>query len=831
MTTKGDVYSIGTGESPNWGISHLTGPPTTEHYKSIVQCSDDAIISKNLAGIVTSWNPGATALFGYSVQEMLGQPILSLFPPDRMDEEFFILEKIIAGEKVDHFETIRIRKDGTPINVSVTISPIRNEFGRIVGASKIARDITERLKLEAKAQQLEAIVQSTDDAVIGKSLDGIITSWNPGAEALFGYTAKEMIGKSMRALISFDRQNEEDQILAKLKNGEKIDHFETKRVCKSGRSIDVSVSISPIRNRYGDIIGVSKIARDITAKKINETRLQLLSTVFINTHEAIAITDAVGRIIEVNNAFSRTSGYSREEVLGHTSRMLMSSRQGPELCTSIQNALSQSEYFQGEVWSRRKDGEAYAGLLTINVVKDNDDHVKNYVALFADVTPLRLKQEQMEHLAHFDPLTDLPNRMLLSDRLHQAMIMSKRHQQSLAVLYLDLDGFKHINDTYGHEVGDEVLVAVSHCMSKVMREGDTLARIGGDEYVAVLVDVKSPRDCVQLVERILKACAEPVLVQDKTLQISASIGITIYPQDDVDADQLMRHADQAMYEAKHTGKNRYHLFDAVFENEIRNRSLHLQRISQALNALEFVLYYQPKVNMRTGAVLGVEALIRWRHPERGVLLPAEFLPYIEDHSLSETLGEWVLETAFSQMDAWQKAGLDIPVSINIGSRQLQSANFTSGLTTLIEKYPDINPDNIELEILETNALQDIQGVSNIMRECCSLGVHFAIDDFGTGYSSLTYLRRLPADTLKIDQSFVRDMCHNQEDFSIVQGVIGLAALFGRKVIAEGVETIACGESLLKLGCALAQGFIISRPMPADEVPQWISSWHPFRGLK
>lgn len=648
---------------------------------------------------------------------------------------------------------------------------------------------------------------------------------------MFGYTASEMLGQSMGALIPFDRQGEEELILEKLRKGERIEHFETKRICKDGRCIDVSANISPIRNKNGVIIGASKIARDITAKKIDEMRLRLLSSVFINTNEGIVITDASATIIEVNDAFSRISGYSAKEVLGQTPKMLMSSRHGPELSTSIQNALIQNGYFHGEVWGKRKDGDTYAGLLTVNVAKNNADQAQNYVALFADITPLRLKQEQLEHLAHFDALTDLPNRILFSDRLHQAMIMSQRHQQSLAVLYLDLDGFKSVNDTYGHDVGDAFLVTVSQVMHKVMRDSDTLARIGGDEFVAVLVDVKSPYDCTQLVERILDACAEPVIIQDKTLRISASVGITLYPQDDVDADQLMRHADRALYEAKQAGKNRYHLFDATFETEVKSRGLRLDRISQALREFEFVLYYQPKVNMRTGVVFGVEALIRWHHPERGVLLPVEFLPFIENHSLSGILGEWVLEGVFSQMDAWKKSGLNVPVSVNIGSLQLQRMNFTSRLEALIEKYPRISANDIELEILETSALQNIQTVSAIMRDCHALGVRFAVDDFGTGYSSLTYLRRLPAETLKIDQSFVRDMLDDHEDLAIVQGVIGLAALFGRKVIAEGVETIACGEKLLELGCDLAQGYVISRPMPANLVPQWIADWRPYPSWK
>lgn len=685
------------------------------------------------------------------------------------------------------------------------------------------------LSSDVATNHYQSIIQSSDDAIISKTLVGTITSWNAGAEVLFGYSAKEMLGQSMLRLFPEGRENEETFILEKIIEGEKVDHFETVRIRKDGRLINVSVTISPVFDENGDIVGASKIARDITAQKVSEDRLHLLSSVFLNTHESIVITDPYGQIIEVNEAFCYCSGYSRAEVIGQTPNMFMSSRQGPELATAIRNALNTHYHYQGEVWSRRKTGEAYAGFLTVNTVRDTLNQVQHYVALFTDITPLRLKQEQLEHLANFDSLTDLPNRILLGDRLSQAMTLCQRQDKLLAVLYLDLDGFKNINDTYGHDVGDELLIAVSHNMRKVMRDIDTLARIGGDEYVAVLVDVSTPYDCSQLIERILMACAEPVIIRGHELQISASIGATLFPQSSVGAngDQLIRQADRAMYEAKQAGKNRFHLFDFAYEDEVTNRGLQLRRIDQAVNAQEFDLYYQPKVNMRTGKVFGVEALIRWNHPEQGILLPASFLPLTENNVLSETIGKWVLETALSQMNEWKKLGLSMSVSVNVGARQLQQPNFTAQLAAVLEDNTEINPTDLELEILETSPFQDIHAVSNVMRNCHDLGVRFSIDDFGTGFSSLTYLRRLPAETLKIDQSFVRDMLEDPEDLAIVEGIIGLASAFGREVVAEGVETENIGEKLLSLGCELAQGFVIARPMPAQEIPQWVAKWRPF----
>lgn len=795
-----------------------------QYFKAIVASSDDAIISKNLEGIVTSWNAGAQLLFGYSAQEMVGHSLMRLFPSSKKDEEKFILEKIIAGEKVHHFQTVRLHKDGTALNISVTISPIYDQHGTIVGASKVARDITEYMRLYSEAQRYQAIVQSSDDAIISKSMNGIITSWNPGAQAMFGYSAEEMIGQPMLVLLPADRQDEEAAILSRLRRGEKVEHFETLRVCKNGRLIEVSVTISPIFDQHGTVIGASNIARDITDKKQAEARLELTSRVFTNTNEAIVITDAFGIIIEVNEAFSTISGYARDDVIGRPPTMFHSSRQGPEIMVAMLDSLDKYGRYQGELWSRRKNGESYAGYVKVSIVRDAANNVQNYVALFADITSLRIKQEELEHLAHFDALTDLPNRILLSDRLHQAMALSQRSGKSLAVLYLDLDGFKDINDEYGHNAGDEMLIAVSHNMKAALRNVDTLARIGGDEYALVLADVQGPHQCGCMVERILRACAEPVVIQGNLLRISASIGVTIYPQDDVDADQLLRHADRAMYEAKQAGKNRYHIFDSVLDAEVKNLGLQHERIRHALATDEFFLCYQPKVNMRTAVVVGVEALIRWNHPQLGLLVPDAFLPSIEFHPLSEEVDDWVLNAALLQMDVWRKAGLNISVSVNIGARQLQKKDFAQRLVTALAKHPDIDPHMLDIEILETSALQDIHAVADVIRDCQQSGVCFSVDDFGTGYSSLTYLRHFPAETLKIDRSFVGNLLEDGENRAIVEAIIGLAAVFQRDVIAEGVETVEIAEKLLELGCELGQGYGISKPLLAAEVPAWVANW-------
>ncbi len=685
------------------------------------------------------------------------------------------------------------------------------------------------VRAQTAAQQSDAIVQSTEDAILGTALDGTVTSWNPGAERMFGYTAAEMLGQSVLRLHTPERLAEETDILENIQNGTRVEHFDTIRLCKDQREIHVSVAVSPIRDGFGRLVGASKILRNTTDQKNALQQLRLTASVFTNTSEGILITDPRGYIVEVNDAFTRITGYSREEVVGKGVRMLRARLQGPEMFRAIRSALRQHREWKGELWSCRKNGvtqTTYSAWLTVSTVSEGAGAVRNYVALFSDITVLKQQQAELEHGAHFDALTDLPNRLLLSDRLHQAMSQCQRRHQHLAVLYLDLDGFKAINDQFGHEAGDALLVAVSRRMQASLREEDTLARMGGDEFVAVLSGLVSVQDCIPMVERLLHTCAAPVSIQGRNLHVTASIGVTLYPQDNAEADQLMRHADQAMYEAKQSGKNRFHLFDSAQDAEAKSRSLQQEAIAQGLARQEFVLYYQPKVNMRTGAIVGAEALIRWQHPTQGLLAPGAFLPAIERHPLSEVLGSWVIDTALQQMGHWQRQGLTLPVSVNIAARQLQHAGFALHLADLLSRYPEVDAHHLELEVLETSALEDINATATIMQECHRLGVRFAIDDFGTGYSSLTYLRHLPVETLKIDQSFVRDMLTDQSDLSIVVGVVGLATAFQREVIAEGVETLAHGTRLLALGCTMAQGYAIARPMPASQIPGWCSTWTP-----
>jgi diguanylate cyclase (GGDEF)-like protein/PAS domain S-box-containing protein len=549
--------------------------------------------------------------------------------------------------------------------------------------------------------------------------------------------------------------------------------------------------------------------------------------VFSHSQEGITITDVQGTIINVNAAFSRITGYPREEAIGQNPRILRSGRQDAAFYADMWNALLIQGHWSGEIWNRRKDGEVYAENLTITAVRDSQGKTTQYIALFSDITALKTHQSELDRIAHFDALTGLPNRLLLADRLYQAMNQVTRRGLTLAVAYLDIDFFKGINDQHGHAVGDELLIAVAHRLKQTLREADTLARMGGDEFVAVLIDLESVEASLPMLERMVRAAAEPVAIGDLCLQVSASLGVTYYPQNqEVDADQLLRQADQAMYQAKLSGKNRYHLFDAEQDSSIRGHHESLENIRSAMERSEFVLYYQPKVNMRTGQLVGAEALIRWQHPQRGLVAPGAFLPAVEDDPLAVVIGEWAINTALCQIEQWRERGLELPVSVNIGARQLQQPDFVDRLRAILGRHPQIAPSQLELEILETSALKDMAQVSQVIEACAQIGVMFALDDFGTGYSSLTYLKRLRVSLLKIDQSFVRDMLDDPDDLAILEGIIGLASAFKRDVIAEGVETVAHGTRLLQLGCDLGQGYGIARPMPGAAMVEWAQTWQP-----
>jgi diguanylate cyclase (GGDEF)-like protein len=467
----------------------------------------------------------------------------------------------------------------------------------------------------------------------------------------------------------------------------------------------------------------------------------------------------------------------------------------------------------------------------ISAVRGAAGAVTHYVGSYFDITDLKNTQARLEKIANYDTLTGLPNRALLTDRLRMALSRARRNKRLLAVCFFDLDSFKPINDQHGHAVGDRLLAKVAQRLLLAVRESDTVARLGGDEFVLLLTGLNHSLEVVSSMARITASLSPAFVIDGLSLSVTASIGITVFPHDDADPDTLLRHADQAMYEAKRLGRNRFQLFDATEDVELHSLATQRQRIAEALEHGEFRLYYQPKVNMRHGTVIGVEALIRWQHPERGLIAPGEFLPLVNEHELICDIGDWVLREALRQMQAWHQAGLSWPISVNISARHFLRPDFVARLTELLKAYPDIPAGHLELEIVESAALEDVESMRTVIGACHQLWIGFALDDFGTGYSTLTYLKQLAADTLKIDQSFVREMLKDKQGLSIVDGIINLAAVFEAEVVAEGVETAEQGAMLLRLGCDQAQGHAIAMPMRAATVPAWAAAYGPDPGWR
>jgi diguanylate cyclase (GGDEF)-like protein/PAS domain S-box-containing protein len=702
------------------------------------------------------------------------------------------------------------------------------------------------------AARLRAMIDTSQDAVIQMNGNGDIIGWNARAQHVFGWTNDEAVGQELATLIlPLQFRDSHRQALRRFlvtgKGASLGNIIEIEALHQCGHVIPIELISSVISLAGG--VEFNAIIRDISQRKRAETRLiiankklafqnkekdkranelMLAASVFTHALEGIMITDASTNIIDVNNAFTEISGYSRQEVIGRSSQFLQSGMHSPSFYAAIWKTINATGHWTGEILNRCKNGKNYTVSITISVVKNAAGDASHYVTLMNDITQQKEHQSQLEKMAHYDPLTKLPNRVLLSERLNQSIMRCKRHGDSLAVVYMDLDGFKNINDTYGHATGDELLIIISQRMKSVLREVDTLARIGGDEFVAVLTDLAMNDDYKQTLERLLLVASKPIKVGDLILKVSVTMGVTLYPQDDADTDLLLRHCDQAMYRAKLAGKNCYHLFDSAYDDAANVKQASLDNIQEALSKHEFTLYYQPKVNMSTGQVIGVEALIRWQHPERGLVPPLDFLPVTENHPISLVIGEWVIDTALSQISEWRSVGIAFSVSVNISAYHLQQADFVERLAILLAVYPDVSPHALELEILETSAFNDINSIVATMQACIKLGVKFALDDFGTGYSSLTYLRRLPASLIKIDQSFVRDMLTHADDLAIVRGVVSLTKAFQLEVIAEGVETIEHGTALLRHGCELAQGYGIARPMPASDIPKWKSNWKPDR---
>ncbi|MFH0781728.1 MAG: EAL domain-containing protein [Pseudomonadota bacterium] len=634
---------------------------------------------------------------------------------------------------------------------------------------------------------------------------------------IVGYDYDELLKLSFTDITHPEDLEKDLEYVQKLLVGE-LNEFtiEKRYIRKDGNIVWVYLTVSPLWSAGGRPDYTLAVIRDITARKLSEESLSFAARVFANSIEGIVITDAQGTILQVNPAFTAITGYSPEEAIGQNPRILKSDKHPPTFYENMWHKLMEIGQWAGEIWNRRKSGEAYPEWLTISAVVDQQGKTTNYVSIFHDISELKRQQEALEHQAQHDALTGLPNRVLINDRLEMALVRMQRHGSKVALLYLDLDNFKHINDAFGHTVGDNLLIETARRLAALLRTGDTMARLGGDEFLILLGEIEHIDIVSVIAVRLIESLQQAFYHGQIEYFVTASIGITIAPEDGSDAVTLVKNADIAMYRAKSLGRNNYQFFAPELDLQAHRRVSMEAKLRRALEHNEFLLFYQPLVHITSGEIAGAEALVRWRH-EGQLIPPNEFIPLAEDSGLILPLGEWVLNEAARQAKKLQDAGYDLSISINISFRQFMGQDLVALLQKALAAT-HLEPGRLYFEVTESMVMGDLAKAQRIMGDLRQLGIKFYLDDFGTGYSSLSYLKRLPIDGLKIDRSFIRDIAQDADSKAIAKVIVSLAEALNLAIVAEGVETAEQWRLLREmngLNTLLIQGYIVSRPVPAD----------------
>jgi diguanylate cyclase (GGDEF)-like protein/PAS domain S-box-containing protein len=692
---------------------------------------------------------------------------------------------------------------------------------RAVRSEAALREVEQRYRLLFKLSHIAISVSDAEDLLAelngSMPLDGRIVDCNDSFLKITGYTSVDELSQcSFLDLCAPDYRQQQirlikDELLVRGFTRE----CELELLRKDGGNIPVVSQLVLRRDETGKMQEVWAVMRDISERRKAEQDLRLAAGVFANSYDAILVTDADNRIVSVNKAFTEITGYSADEAVGRTPSLLQSGRHDRSFYQSLWTQLQESGHWQGEIWNRRKDGEIYPEWLSISVIQNGQGKAANYIGIFTDITRAKEAQDYIQFLAHYDPLTRLPNRLLLQDRLAQAISSAQRADGKVAVMFLDLDRFKNINDSLGHECGDALLVEVATRLKRALREEDTVARLGGDEFVVVLRNVRSADDVGPVAHKILDTLHDPFLLDPHQLTVTSSIGISLYPDDGTDSNILMKNADAAMYAAKQTGRNTCVFFAPSMNAGALERLSMENSLRRALEQEEFRLHYQPRIDIQTGRIVGFEALLRWKHPELGDIPPARFVPLAEETGLIVPIGAWALQTACTINREWQLLGLPpVTVAVNLSSLQFRQKQMQEAVLNAL-KNSGLNGSYLELELTESVVMENPEAATESLRLLKKLGVQLSIDDFGTGYSSLAYLKRFPLDTLKIDQSFVRDLVVDADDASIVSAVISMAHDLGLDVVAEGVETLEQLRFLRARQCDGAQGYLFGRAVDAE----------------
>lgn len=768
-------------------------------------------------------NQAACTLHQKTRVEILDSTPSVLFETPQSDLEI-TYDKLIHGEVASMpTELVRPATNGKEIWLEVRRHAQRSSHGWAIVC--MMRDITERKKTEAALEVSETrfrnVFEKSFTGMAIANLDGSLLEVNNSLSQLLGYTRQEMLGMNIGDITHHDDLMLERSFLQEIQCGTRNDYRMCKRYLnKSGEILWGDLFVTAIPDAHGDAVNAIGIIVDITERKRAEAELRVAAVAF-ESLEAMMITDAQGVIVRVNRAYTKITGYSADEAIGRTLQQHESNRHNADFYRKIWQIVARTGKWQGEVWDQRKNGEAYPKWLTISAVTGTDGAVTHYIGAQIDISERKKADKKINDLVFFDQLTGLPNRTLLLDRLGQAMAIASRSHSFGALLFIDLDNFKTLNDTRGHDIGDSLLKQVALRLSSSLRVGDTLARLGGDEFVAILKDLSANEKeaatmTQEVAEQYLAALSVPYQLGNAKYQGTASIGAVLFLGGRVAIDDLMKQADLAMYKSKTAGRNALHFFDPAMELELKERSAMEADLRRALEEKQFLLHYQAQV-VDDGRVIGAEVLLRWLHPEHGMISPGNFIPLAEETRLILPIGQWVLETVCSQLAIWatQPKLANLTLAVNISARQFHRPEFVTRVTDALTST-GANPKRLKLELTETLLVENVQDIVEKMHALKSKGVGFSLDDFGTGYSSLSYLKRLPLDQLKIDQSFVRDVLIDPNDAAIARTVVALAQNLGLGVIAEGVETQAQRDFLASVGCHAYQGYFFGRPVPLLE---------------
>lgn len=788
-------------------------------YRGIINSISEAVYIQNEQGVFIDVNQGASTMYGYTRDELIGATPEFVSAPGKNDlaATMQAIQRAYTGVP-QQFDFWGKRKDGSIFPKSVNLVS-GTYFGKAVVIA-VARDISAQKLAEENLmlseQTYREMIDSVSDAVCIRSADGLFLDVNRASAEMYGCKREEMIGQKIEAFLSRE-ENDWNKISCALEaaNAGKPNRIECVALRKNGASFPIEVSVSG--GQYFGKPAIIAVSHEITQRRAEEDKLREAAAVMQNTHEGVMITDASANLIAVNAAFSNITGYTQAEVLGKNPRLLSSGRQSKPFYEAMWKGLLEHGFWQGELWNRRKSGAIYPQLLTLNTIYNEKQQPVRYIGVFADITQLKENQAKLEFMANHDPLTQLPNRTLAESRLEQELELALRHKKPLSVLFIDLDRFKQVNDSFGHLVGDELLCSVAARLNARLREGDTLGRLGGDEFVLIASPLQEKQDAAIIARDFINALGEPFeLSNGVEVFIGGSIGISLFPDNGTTVAELTRNADAAMYMAKESGRNQFSFYTPELNADARNKLEMENKLRRAILHNELSLHYQPKVDLLSGCICGAEALARWQLADGNWIPPDQFIPLAEKSGVILTIGNWVLEQVCMQIRKWLDSGLPVVcIAVNVSARQFRSGHLDKLVKAALDKF-NVPPHYIELELTESMLMHEPARAIEIMQKLKEIGVKISLDDFGTGYSSLAYLRHLPIDSLKIDQSFVQGIHQHPEDRIIVDTIIDLARRMQMRVVGEGVETTHQLAYLQENHCNELQGFLFSAALHADD---------------